>query len=97
MMGPLAAAAGDEKPEFPKFRLVLDVSKAPKTVAMEVLNGPKKGEKGVGIYKFEGDELWLCLPNNADAGGPPKEFKTSPTPESNHVLLKLKRAKEKKD
>jgi uncharacterized protein (TIGR03067 family) len=93
LKGPLAAEKGkDEKPEFPTFRFALDEEKSPKTVKIELLNGPQKGGKGVGIYKLDGDDLWLLLPNGPDAGDPPKEFKT--TSESKHALMKLTRAKD---
>lgn len=91
MKGPQAANGAGGQPEFPSFRIKLDESKSPRTIVMEMLTGPHTGEKGTGIYKFEGDELWLCLPNGADEETP-KEFKT--TPETKHALMKLARAKD---
>jgi len=90
MDGPLAAPEG-EKPVPPAFTVKLDPSENPKAIDTVALTGRFKGKSQPGIYRLEGDELTLCLPNQ-EAKGRPTEF-TSPAG-SVFVVMTLKRSKE---
>ena len=71
-------------------KLFADPSKSPKEIDMTPDDGPRKGEKTLGIYKLEDGELWLCF--DEEGKHRPKEFKTDK--ESKSFILRLKRAKE---
>src|ERR687894_1347355 len=74
MDGPLAAPEG-EKPVPPEFTVKLDPSKNPKAIDTVALTGKFPGKTQRGIYRLEGDELTLCLPNQ-EAEGRPTEFES---------------------
>jgi uncharacterized protein (TIGR03067 family) len=90
MDGPLAAAEG-EKPVPPAFTVKLDPSKNPKAIDTVALTGRFKGKTQPGIYRLEGDELTLCLPNQ-EAKVRPTEFESPAGSEL--VVMTLKRSKE---
>jgi uncharacterized protein (TIGR03067 family) len=71
-------------------RLFVDPSKNSKEIDMTPDNGPRKGEKTLGIYKVEDGELWLCF--DEEGKNRPKEFQTDK--ESKAFILRLKRVKE---
>ena len=77
LMGPIAADANaKEKPEFPKMKIVLDPKTSPKSIDFTLLNGPKKGDKGKGIYEIDGDRMKLCFTNEPSQARP-KDFKAA--------------------
>ena len=89
MDGPLATAKGEE-PVKPEFTVKLDPSKKPNALDTTALNGKFKGKTQLGIYKLEGDELKICLPNQ-EAKERPSDFKS---PEgSDLVVMILKKSR----
>jgi len=70
---------GESKPG--KLRYTYDSGKSPKTVDItEVLEGDKKPDTGLGIYKLEGDTIVLAVSfgKGKDGAAPrPTEFKAS--------------------
>jgi len=44
-----------------KAKITLDPSKKPKTIDYEMIEGPTKGKKQLGIYEVEGDTLKSCF------------------------------------
>ena len=88
--GPLAAPVG-ETPVPPAFTVKLDPSRNPKAIDTVALTGRFKGKTQPGIYRLEGDELTLCLPNQ-EAEGRPTEFKSPAGSEL--AVMTLKRSKE---
>jgi uncharacterized protein (TIGR03067 family) len=44
-----------------KAKFTVDPSKKPKTIDYEVLDGPTKGKKHLGIYEFDGDKVKFCF------------------------------------
>src|SRR5438445_220831 len=56
---------------------VLDPTKKPKTIDIDLTDGPDKGKKMLGIYVLEpADQMKICV---AEVGAPrPTEFKSSP-------------------
>ena len=55
---------------------VLDATKKPKTIDIDLLDEPNKGKKMLGIYLLETDQLKICV---GEVGTPrPTEFKTGP-------------------
>ena len=64
-----------------------DPTPDPKAYDTTVTTGTRKGEKQQGIYRMDGDELYMCL---ASSGFPrPKDFKAGEG--SNNTLLVWKR------
>lgn len=89
MDGPLAAPVGEE-PVPPAFTVKLDPSRNPKAIDTVALTGRSREKTQPGIYRLEGDELELCLPNR-EAKGRPAEFKSPAGSEL--VVMTLKRSK----
>ena len=76
-----------EKGEFK-----LDPKAKTPTIDYDILEGEQKGKKQVGIYKFDGETLILCLAQEG-AEARPTKFKTAAdAPE--FVLFTLKRKKD---
>src|SRR6266581_6754345 len=44
-----------------KAKITIDPSKKPKTIDYEMLDGPTKGKKQLGIYELEGDTVKFCF------------------------------------
>jgi hypothetical protein len=44
-----------------KAKIIVDPSKKPKTIDYDVIDGPAKGKKLLGIYELEGDTLKSCF------------------------------------
>jgi uncharacterized protein (TIGR03067 family) len=44
-----------------KAKITLDPTKTPKTIDYEVLDGPTKGKKHLGIYELDGDTFKSCF------------------------------------
>ena len=45
---------------FLKAKFTLDPSKKPKTIDYDVIDGPTKGKKQLGIYELEADTVKFC-------------------------------------
>jgi uncharacterized protein (TIGR03067 family) len=66
----------------------LDVEADPPQIDIEFAEGPEAGNWSYGIYRLDGDDLFLCL---GLTGAPrPKQFGT--TPGSGHALERLRRS-----
>jgi uncharacterized protein (TIGR03067 family) len=61
-----------------KANFTLDQTKTPKTIDYDVIDGPTKGKKQLGIYELNGDTFKACF--SAPDAPRPTEF-TSPTGE----------------
>jgi uncharacterized protein (TIGR03067 family) len=59
-----------------KARIIIDPSKQPKTIDYEVIEGPTKGRKHLGIYELNGDTLKSCFA--APDADRPAEFTSKP-------------------
>jgi uncharacterized protein (TIGR03067 family) len=46
---------------FMKAKIAIDPSKKPKTIDYDVIDGPTKGKKLLGIYELDGDKLKSCF------------------------------------
>ena len=68
----------------------LDPAKKPATIDLAITSGNDSGKDQVGIYKFDGESLVICLarPGVKDR---PTEFKT--TEEDGQILVTIKRNK----
>ena len=55
-----------------KAKITLDPAKSPKTIDYQVIDGPTKGKKHLGIYALDGDNLKSCFA--APDEPRPKEF-----------------------
>jgi uncharacterized protein (TIGR03067 family) len=55
-----------------KAKFTLDPAKKPKAIDYDVLDGPTKGMKHLGIYEFEGETVKFCFA--APGGERPMEF-----------------------
>ncbi len=67
--------------------LVVDPQQSPKVFDLTGLDGVGKEKVSLGIYKFEGDHLIICLRNPDSTNGRPTEFKTEPGSESSLITL----------
>jgi uncharacterized protein (TIGR03067 family) len=57
-----------------KANITIDQTKSPKTIDYEVIEGPTKGNKHLGIYELNGDTFKSCF--GAPDAPRPKEFKS---------------------
>lgn len=69
--------------------LVLDPSAKPAAIDVIPDGGKSRGDRVLGIYKYEGDELWICM---ADPGDPRPRAFASPAG-SRHTLMRFRRPK----
>jgi uncharacterized protein (TIGR03067 family) len=44
-----------------KAKFSIDPSQKPKTIDYQVIDGPTKGRKHLGIYEFDGEQLKFCF------------------------------------
>jgi uncharacterized protein (TIGR03067 family) len=76
-----------------KAAVKLDPAKDPKHIDLVGLDGPQKGKKIQGIYKFEKNRLVICLRGpEAPEKGRPKKFMTEA--DSGLGMITLERVKE---
>jgi uncharacterized protein (TIGR03067 family) len=59
-----------------KAKITVDPSKKPKTIDYEVIEGPTKGQKHLGIYEVDGDTLQSCF--GAPGAERPADFTSKP-------------------
>jgi uncharacterized protein (TIGR03067 family) len=59
-----------------KAKIAIDPSKKPKTIDYEVLDGPTKGKKHLGIYEVDGDTMKSCF--GAPGAERPTDFSSKP-------------------
>ena len=57
-----------------KSTITLDQTKTPRTIDYDVIEGPTKGQKHLGIYELTGDTFKSCFA--APDAARPKEFKS---------------------
>ncbi len=69
----------------------VDSSKSPKRIELTHSIGPSKGRTGLGIYKFKGKELWICM--GAEGNARPTDFSCPPS--ADHFLMIWKRSPKK--
>lgn len=72
--------------------LTLDVSKTPKTMDIEVVEGQGLGAKSLAIYEIDGDLLKLCGNILGTPPARPTEFATMP--QSDRILIVCERVKQ---
>jgi uncharacterized protein (TIGR03067 family) len=59
-----------------KAKFTIDPSKSPKTIDYQMLEGPTKGKKQLGIYEIEGDTFKACF--SKPGAERPTEFSGKP-------------------
>lgn len=59
-----------------KAKITIDPSKKPKTIDYQVIDGPTKGRKHLGIYEVEGDTFKSCF--GAPDAERPADFTSKP-------------------
>ncbi|PYI85810.1 MAG: hypothetical protein DME26_10130 [Verrucomicrobia bacterium] len=74
---------------FMKAKFVLDPSKKPKTIDYQMIDGPTKGKKQLGIYELAGDTVKFCF--GSPGADRPSAFTNSPG--DGRTLSLWKRAK----
>lgn len=67
----------------------IDPSQKPKKIDVTLLDGPKKGKTGLGIYRLDGDTLTMCL--SVPGKDRPSDFPDKPGP--GQITTVWKRAK----
>lgn len=77
---------GEEKVTMHPAKIKIDATKKPAAIDIAPLDGPEKGKTFLGIYKFEGGELWLVF---AEKGDRPSDFQG----EGEVLFVRLKREK----
>jgi uncharacterized protein (TIGR03067 family) len=80
----------DQGTNLEEGSIKLDPGKKPGVMDLDITGGNCKGKEQLGIYKFDGDALVLCLAWPGDAERP-TDFKSSP--ETRWILITLKRVK----
>ena len=73
-----------------EYTITLDPTKDPKAVDLIPTDGTSKGKKVAGIYRFDGNDLKICMPNS-DSQERPKEFKS--VKDSDLIMMSLTPAK----
>ena len=58
-----------------EYAIKLDPTKNPKAIDLIPADGASKGKTVAGIYRFDGNDLKICMPNT-DSQERPKEFKS---------------------
>ena len=76
-----------------KARITIDPSKQPKTIDYDVLDGPTKGKKHLGIYELEGDTLKSCF--GAPGAERPTDFTSKPGDQRTSTVWKRAKADSK--
>jgi uncharacterized protein (TIGR03067 family) len=71
-----------------QFSLKVDSTTDPKIIDFTKLNDPEKGQMLEGIYKFDGEQLVICLWSGTGTKSRPTEFATKAG--DNYVLIVLK-------
>ena len=59
-----------------KAKITIDPSKTPKTIDFQVIDGPTKGKRQLGIYEVDGDTLKSCFA--APDAARPADFASAP-------------------
>lgn len=59
-----------------KAKITIDPSRRPKTIDYQVIDGPTKGKKHLGIYELEGDRFKSCF--GAPDAARPTDFTSKP-------------------
>ena len=59
-----------------KAKITIDPSRTPKTIDYQVIDGPTKGQKQLGIYELNGDTLKSCF--GAPGAARPTDFSSKP-------------------
>ncbi len=59
-----------------KARITIDPSKKPKTIDYDVIDGPTKGKRHLGIYELDGDTFKSCF--GAPGAERPTDFTSKP-------------------
>ena len=72
-----------------KAKITIDPTKKPKTIDYQVIDGPTKGKKHLGIYELAGDTLKSCF--GAPGAERPTDFTSKPG--DKHTATVWKRAK----
>jgi uncharacterized protein (TIGR03067 family) len=67
---------------------IINVEAVPEEIDIDFVAGPEAGNKNFGIFRFDGDELHICLDLNGKQR--PSHFRTSPG--SGHAYERLARA-----
>lgn len=69
-----------------EYTIKLDPTKDPKAIDLVPSDGDSKGKTVAGIYRFDGNDLKICMPNT-DSQDRPKEFKS--VKDSDLILMSL--------
>ena len=72
-----------------KVLLTIDAARTPRTLDMEFVSGPRKGDVVRGIYEIKGDELRICTAET----GKDRPADLASTKGSGSMLMFLKRVK----
>ena len=78
-----------------KAKVKVDPSATPKTVDFEMIEGPNKGKKQLGIYEVDGDTFKSCFA--APDGERPKDFTSKEGDMRNSTVWKRVKAEAKPD
>jgi uncharacterized protein (TIGR03067 family) len=73
-----------------KAKITIDPSKKPKTIDYDVIDGPTKGKKHLGIYELDGDTLKSCF--GAPGAERPTDFTSKPGDKCTSTVWKRAKA-----
>ena len=73
-----------------KAKITIDPSKKPKTIDYQVIDGPTKGKKHLGIYELEGNTFKSCF--GAPDAERPTDFSSKPGDRRTSSVWKRKKA-----